>query len=252
MNISITQAFTPQYNPQPNSRMFFGQNQRNFYFAKEYGFFMFDAVVFGLDLFFQKVVFPHNLPGGIMASVSDFRNGMAMRHNGEIWIVNEFQHVKPGKGHAFIRTKLKQLKSGKVVEYTFRQHDTIEELRLENREMQYLYDAGDDICVMDPKTYEQINVHKTLLGDQIKFLKEGNSTTVLFMEGKIVQASLPNFIELTVTEASPGVKGDTVSNLQKPVTVETGAEIQAPLFIKEGDLIKVDTRDGKYVERVNS
>lgn len=186
-----------------------------------------------------------------MASVSDFRNGMAMRHNGEVWIVNEFQHVKPGKGHAFIRTKLKQLKSGKVVEYTFRQHDTIEEVRLESKEMQYLYDAGDDICVMDEQTYEQVNVNKDLLGDQLYFLKEGNSVTVLYLEGNIVDVSLPMFIELTVAEASPGVKGDTVSNLQKPVKLETGAELQVPLFIKEGDVVKVDTRYGRYIERVN-
>lgn len=186
-----------------------------------------------------------------MASVSDFRNGMAMRHNGEIWIVNEFQHVKPGKGHAFIRTKLKQLKSGKVVEFTFRQHDNIEEVRVEEKEMQYLYGAGEDICVMNNKTYDQINVAKSLLGNQLKFLKEGDTVKILFLEGNVISASLPMFIELKVTEAAPGVKGDTVSNLQKPVTLETGAEIQAPLFIKEGDVLKIDTRDGRYIERAN-
>lgn len=185
-----------------------------------------------------------------MASVSDFRNGMAMRHNGEIWIVNEFQHVKPGKGHAFIRTKLKQLKSGKVVEYTFRQHDVIEEVRLESKDMQYLYSSGDDICVMDTGNYDQINVPVDLLGDQARFLKEGNMVSVLFLEGKVVNLSLPMFIELEVIEATPGVKGDTVSNLQKPVKLETGAELQVPLFIKEGDILKIDTRDGKYIERV--
>jgi len=187
-----------------------------------------------------------------MASVSDFRNGMAIRHNGEVWIVNEFQHVKPGKGHAFIRTKLKQLKSGKVVDFTFRQHDNIEEVRLETKEMQYLYAAGEELCLMDMNTYDQINVPKELLGDQIGFLKEGNMVDVLYLEGKVVDLSLPMFIELTVAEATPGVKGDTVSNLQKPVTLETGAEIQVPLFIKEGDVLKIDTRDGKYIERVTS
>ncbi|MFQ5651605.1 MAG: elongation factor P [bacterium] len=187
-----------------------------------------------------------------MASVSDFRNGMAIRYNGEVWIVNEFQHVKPGKGHAFIRTKLKQLKSGKVVEFTFRQHDTIEQVRLENKEMQYLYAAGDEICLMDNETYDQINVSKELLGDQIKFLKEGNMVNVLFLEGNVVEVSLPMFVQLTVSEATPGVKGDTVSNLQKPITLETGAELHVPLFIKEGDVLKIDTRDGRYIERVNS
>lgn len=186
-----------------------------------------------------------------MASVSDFRNGMAIRHNGDVWIVNEFQHVKPGKGHAFIRTKLKQFKTGKVVDYTFRQHDNIEEVSLRGKEMQYLYAAGEELCLMDNETYDQINVPADLMGDQLKFLKEGNQVNVLYMEGNIIQVSLPMFIELTVTEASPGIKGDTVSNLQKPVTLETGAEIQAPLFIKKGNVLKIDTRDGKYIERVN-
>ncbi len=186
-----------------------------------------------------------------MASVSDFRNGMALRHNGEVWIVNEFQHVKPGKGHAFIRTKLKQFKTGKVVEFTFRQHDNIEEVLLRSKDMQYLYATGEDICLMDNDTYDQINVPKELLGDQIKFLKEGHIVAVLYLEGNPVDVSLPMFIELEVTEASPGVKGDTVSNLQKPVRLETGVEINVPLFIKEGDVLKIDTRDGKYIERVS-
>jgi len=187
----------------------------------------------------------------IMASVSDFRNGMAMRYNGEIWVVNEFQHVKPGKGHAFIRTKLKQFKTGKVVEFTFRQHDNIEEVSLRAKEMQYLYAAGEEICLMDNDTYDQINVSKEFLGDQVKFLKEGNLVSVLYLEGDIVDVNLPTFIDLEVSEASPGVKGDTVSNLQKPVILETGAEVQVPLFIKAGDVLKIDTRDGKYIERVS-
>ncbi len=186
-----------------------------------------------------------------MASVSQFRNGMAIRYNGNIWIVNEFQHVKPGKGQAFIRTKLKQLKSGKVVENSFRLSENIEEVRLENKDMQYLYASGDEVVLMDNDTYDQINAPKEMLGAQFKFLKEGNPVGVLFLEGNIVTLSLPMFIELEVVEAAPGVKGDTVSNLQKPVTLETGAEIQVPLFIKEGNILKIDTRDGRYIERVN-
>ncbi|MCH7679040.1 elongation factor P [candidate division KSB1 bacterium] len=186
-----------------------------------------------------------------MASVSEFRNGMAIRYNGDIWIVNEFQHVKPGKGQAFIRTKLKQLKSGKVVENSFRLSENIEEVRLENKNMQYLYASGDEIVLMDNDTYDQINAPKEMLGDQFKFLKEGNPVGVLFLEGNIVTLSLPMFIELEVVEAAPGVKGDTVSNLQKPVTLETGAEIHVPLFIKEGNVLKIDTRTGRYIERVN-
>jgi elongation factor P len=190
--------------------------------------------------------------GGIMATVSDFRNGMAIRHNGDIWIVTEFQHIKHGKGHAFIRTKLKNLKTGRVVDNTFRPSDQIDEVRLEEREMQYLYEAGEELNFMDNETYEQINLHRDMVGDQIRFLKEGNSVKVLFLEGQVVTVSLPMFIELKVTQAPPGVKGDTVSNLQKPITLETGAEIQAPLFIKEGDIIKIDTRDGRYIERISS
>ncbi len=186
-----------------------------------------------------------------MASVSEFRNGMAIRYNGGIWIVNEFQHVKPGKGQAFIRTKLKQLKTGKVVENSFRLSENIEEVRLENKDMQYLYASGDEIVLMDNDTYDQINAPKEMLGDQLKFLKEGNPVGVLFLEGNIVTLSLPMFIELEVVEAAPGVKGDTVSNMQKPVTLETGAEIHVPLFIKEGNVLKIDTRTGRYIERVN-
>ena len=186
-----------------------------------------------------------------MASVSEFRNGMAIRFNNNIWTIVEFQHVKPGKGQAFIRTKLKQLKTGKVVENTFRLSENIEEVRLENREMQYLYNAGDDIVLMDNNTYEQINVSKELLGNQIDFLKEGNPVNIQLLEGEIITVSLPMFIELKVVDAPPGVKGDTVSNLQKTVRLETGGEVQVPLFIKEGEIIKIDTRDGKYIERVS-
>ncbi|RMG77289.1 MAG: elongation factor P [Bacteroidetes bacterium] len=187
-----------------------------------------------------------------MASVSDFRNGMTIKLNGEIWIVTEFQHVKPGKGAAFIRTKLKHLITGKVIDHTFRLSDTVEEVRLEEREMQYLYSSGDEIHLMDMETYDQIAISQELLGDQVKFLKEGNTIKVQFLEGRPVKASLPTFIELKVIQAPPGFKGDTVSNLQKAVTLETGAEIQVPLFIKEGDVIKIDTRDGRYIERVGS
>ncbi len=198
------------------------------------------------------MVFIINLSGGSMASVSDFRNGMAIRYNGQIWIVNEFQHVKPGKGQAFIRTKLKQLLTGKVVENTFRLSENIVEVRLEEKDMQYLYVAGDELCFMDNDNYEQINLSKDMIGEQFKFLKEGNMVRVQFLEGQAITTSLPMFIALKVTEAPPGVKGDTVSNLQKSITLETGAEIQAPLFIKEGDILKIDTRDGRYIERVSS
>ena len=187
-----------------------------------------------------------------MASISDFRSGMAIRHNGEIWIVIDFQHIKPGKGQVFFRTKLKNLKTSRVVDNTFRPSDVIDEVRLEEREMQYLYDAGEELTFMDRKTFEQISLHRNMVGDQVKFLKEGNLVKILFLEEEPVTVSLPMFIELKVTYAPPGVKGDTVSNLQKPVTLETGAEIQVPLFVKEGNVIKIDTRTSRYIERTTS
>jgi elongation factor P len=187
-----------------------------------------------------------------MASVSEFRNGMAIKYNNDVWVVTDFQHVNPGNWRAFIRTKLKQLKSGKVVDVTFRQNDPIEEVRLEEREMQFLYAAGDELCFMDTENYEQINVNEGIMGGQRKFLKENNLVNVQLLEGRPVSATLPMFITLKVTSAPPGVKGDTVSNLQKSVTLETGAEIQAPLFVKDGDTLKIDTRDGRYIERVSS
>lgn len=187
-----------------------------------------------------------------MASVSEFRNGMAIKHNNDVWVVTEFQHVNPGNWRSFIRTRLKQVKSGKVIDVTFRQNDNIEEVRVEDREMQFLYASGDELCFMDTENYDQINVNKEIMGHQLKFLKENNVVTVQFLEGQPVTATLPMFITLKVTTAPPGVKGDTVSNLQKLVTLETGAEIQTPLFIKEGDFIKIDTRDGRYIERASS
>ncbi len=185
-----------------------------------------------------------------MASVSDFRNGMVMRYNNDLWMLVEFQHVKPGKGHAFVRTKLKNVKSGKVVDVTFRESDVIEEVRLEERPMTFLYADDGNYHFMDDETYEQTFVPSQLVGDLAKFLREGDKVKVLVHEGRPIQVQLPNFVELKVVEAEPAVKGDTATALTKQVTLETGAKIQVPAFIKEGDVLKIDTRTSSYVERV--
>ena len=186
-----------------------------------------------------------------MASVSEFRNGMAINYNNDIWVINEFQHVKPGKGQAFIRTKLKNAKTGRVVDHTFRLTDKIEEVRMDTKEMQFLYESDDQFYFMDTETYDQINIPNSLLGDQKKFLKEGNMCQIRFTDGKPITAELPFFIEFKVIEAEPGVKGDTASAINKNAVIETGTNVQVPIFIKEGDVIKIDTRTGKYLERVN-
>jgi elongation factor P len=185
-----------------------------------------------------------------MASISEFRTGMAIRFNNDVWIISEFQHVTPGNWRAMVRTKLKNAKTGRVIDNTFRMTDAIEEVRLEEKDMQFLYEADGNLYFMDIETYDQTFIQADLLGDQKRFLKEGNTCFVRFLEGAALTAELPNFLELKVVEAEPAVKGDSVSNIMKNVTLETGAKIQVPLFIKEGDTLKIDTRSGKYLERI--
>jgi elongation factor P len=186
-----------------------------------------------------------------MAAVSEFRNGMAILHNGDVWVVAEFQHFNPGNWRAMIRTKLKHAKSGRVVDHTFRMTDKIEEVRLEEKDMQYLYEADDNLYFMDTETYEQTFISANLLGDQKRFLKEGNLCHIMFYEGKAMSAELPYFVEIAIVEAEPAVKGDTATSITKSAKIETGTTVQVPLFIKEGDRIRIDTRTGKYLERVN-
>jgi elongation factor P len=186
-----------------------------------------------------------------MAAVSEFRNGMAILHNGDIWVVSEFQHFNPGNWRAMIRTKLKNAKTGRVVDHTFRMTDKIEEVRLDEKDMQYLYEADDNLYFMDTETYEQTFIPAELLGDQKRFLKEGNFCHVMFYEGKAMSAELPFFIEFKIIEAEPAVKGDTATGVTKGAVIETGTKVQVPLFVKEGDVIKIDTRTGKYLERVS-
>jgi elongation factor P len=175
---------------------------------------------------------------------------MAIKFNNDVWIISEFQHVSPGNWRAMVRTKLKNARTGRVIENTFRMNDAIEEVRLEEKDMQYLYEADGNLYFMDTETYDQTFIPAELLGDRKKFLKEGNTCFVRFLDGIALTAELPTFLELVVTESEPAVKGDSVSNIMKTVTIETGARIQVPLFIRVGDILKIDTRSGKYLERV--
>ncbi len=178
-----------------------------------------------------------------MISTNQFKNGLAVEVDGEIFIILEFQHVKPGKGQAFVRTKLKNLKTGATISKNFRAY-------IDRREMEYLYNDGDNFYFMDSQNYEQVSLSQDEIKDAVKFLKENTKVVILFHVGKPVLLELPIFVELKVVRTEPGVKGDTVSGGTKPAELETGATIQVPLFIEEGDIVKVDTRTGKYVTRV--
>jgi len=184
-------------------------------------------------------------------AVSDFRTGMAIRYNNDVWVVTEFQHVTPGNWRAMVRTKLKNLKTGRILEQTFRMSDTIEEVRLEEKKMQYLYEEDGLLHFMDNDTYDQMYIPTEMLGDQKRFLKEGNLASIFFLEGSAISAELPSFIEVKVAESEMAVRGDSATNIMKNCTLETGATVQVPLFVKEGDTLKVDTRTGKYVERIS-
>jgi elongation factor P len=185
-----------------------------------------------------------------MATTSDIRNGLVIEHKGDIFTIVDFLHVKPGKGGAFVRTTLKSVTDGHVIEETFRAGERIKPVRLEEREMQYLYKDGDFHYFMDTETYEQQPFDKELLGDTLKFLKENDTVAVEFYESKPVTIELPTFVNLEVIKTDPGVRGDTATGGSKPATLQTGAVIQVPLFVKEGITVKVDTRTGEYVERV--
>ena len=186
-----------------------------------------------------------------MATTSDIRKGMCLEHNGQTYIIVEFQHVKPGKGNAFVRTKLKNLTNGKVVDHTFPAGHKIDDVRVERRTYQYLYDDEDRVYMMNNETYEQIDMLKEMI-DNIQFLKEGMEVEVLFHAEKQIPlaCSLPQYIVLEIIEIAPGVKGNTATNTLTPATVETGAEIRVPMFIKQGDLVRIDTATGNYMERM--
>lgn len=185
-----------------------------------------------------------------MISSNDFRTGLTIEVDGDIYAVVEFQHVKPGKGSAFVRCKLKNLRTSGVVERTFRAGEKLPRAHLEHREMQYLYREGDSFVFMDNENYEQTSLGLNQLGDNVKYLKENMNIYLLTYNGDLIGVELPNTVELKVIEADPGVRGDTATGGTKPATLETGLIIQVPLFIDVGTVIKVDTRTGEYLERV--
>jgi elongation factor P len=185
-----------------------------------------------------------------VATTADFRNGMVIHFNGQLFKIVEFLHVKPGKGGAFVRTKLKNLISGQVIDNTFRAGERIEEIRIETREMEYLYNDGQHYVFMDRETYEQIPISPTVIGEKTKFLKENTVTKVLFNDEKPIDVEIPIFSNLKVVDTKPGVRGDTATGGTKPATLETGYVVTVPLFINQGDILKIDTRTGEYVERI--
>jgi elongation factor P len=184
-----------------------------------------------------------------MYSTGDFKKGLKIEIDGTPFIIVDFLHVKPGKGGAFVRTKLKNLMTGKVLDQTFRSGEKVKRPDLVEREMQYLYRDGDDFYLMDNQNYEQIALTAEQLGDAVLFLTENMNVNVLFFNQQPVAVDIPNFVELEVTQTEPGVKGDTASGGSKPATLQSGAVIQVPLFINEGERVKVDTRTGTYIER---
>ena len=187
-----------------------------------------------------------------MISAGDFRNGVTFERDGEIYQVIEFQHVKPGKGAAFVRTKYRNLKTGTIREDSFNPSERFTHVQLLRRDMQYLYADGDLHYFMDNETYEQLPIMQDLLGDSLNYLKEGTVCQIISYDGEIISIELPIFVELLITECEPAVKGDTATNATKTAVVETGAEIRVPLFVNQGDIIKIDTRAGEYEERVRN
>jgi len=185
-----------------------------------------------------------------MADTSDFRNGMIMDMGGEYWTIVEFQHVKPGKGGAFVRTKIKNLISGQVKDNTFRAGEKVKEIRVERRTYQYLYESGGLYYMMDKSSYEQIPLSESMVDDKKAFLKENIDIDILFDGDTPLVLEIPTFVELEVQETEPGLRGDTAQGGNKPATMETGLLVQVPLFINTGDVLKIDTRTGKYVTRV--
>jgi elongation factor P len=188
--------------------------------------------------------------GRTIATTADFRNGLVIDIDGSLMRIVEFQHVKPGKGSAFVRTKLKNVETGQVVDKTFRAGEKVDEALLEHRKMQYLYRDGDSYMFMDLENYEQVAVPPEVVGDAVPFLVENQELSVFLRGGKAITLELPAAVTLAVAKADPWLKGDTSSGATKPVTLETGLVVQVPLFVEEGDTLKVDTRTGRYIERI--
>ena len=187
-----------------------------------------------------------------MISVNDFRTGQTVVWNNGIWQVIEFLHVKPGKGSAFVRAKLRHLEKGNVIETTFRAGEKLPVANVEKREMQYLYKSGNTITFMDTSTYEQIEVGVDQIGEPVKYLKEQTNVMVLFYDEKIIGIDLPAHVELKVADTPPGYRGDTAAGNNKPATLETGAQVQVPFFVNIGDIVRIDTRNNQYIDRVKA
>ncbi len=185
-------------------------------------------------------------------STNDFHTGVTILVDGEIYAVEEFQHVKPGKGSAFVRTKLRNVRTGALIDRTFAAGERVPRAHLDRREMEYLYRSGEELYFMDTETFEQIALSEELLSGGLQYLKENMSVVVIFHEGNPIGVDMPNFVELEVVSTAPGLRGDTASGGSKPATLETGAVVRVPLFIEQGDVIKVDTRTGEYIERVST
>ncbi len=183
-------------------------------------------------------------------STADFKNGMCIEYNGKLCTIVEFQHVKPGKGGAFVRTKLRDIKTGRVVDYTFNAGTKFESVRLETKTMQYLYNDGADYYFMDTSTYDQMSIPADVVGEQSQWLKENDEATLLYAGDELISIEPQMFVELEVTETDPGFKGDTVQGGTKPATLETGATVQVPMYINPGEVLQIDTRDGRFIKRV--
>jgi elongation factor P len=184
-----------------------------------------------------------------IVGTNQFRNGMHIELDGGVWRIVEFQHVKPGKGGAFVRTRVKNLDTGAVVDRTFRAGEKFPRVHTEVKNMQYLYESGDEVIFMDQETYEQMNLPRSLVADELPYLQPTSNVQLLMVGGKPSGIQLPSSVELQVTDTEPGVKGDTVSNVTKAATLETGAVVQVPLFVNVGERIKVDPREGRYISR---
>src|SRR5215207_3330483 len=184
-----------------------------------------------------------------VVNTNQFKNGMHIELEGGVWRIVEFQHVKPGKGGAFVRTKVKNLDSGSVVDRTFRAGEKFARVHTEVKQVQYLYDSGEEVVFMDEDTYEQFSLPRTSVAEALDFLQPSGSVQMLTVDGKPGGVQMPSSVELAVTETEPGIKGDTVSNVTKPATLETGAVVQVPLFVNTGDRVKVDPREKRYISR---
>lgn len=183
-------------------------------------------------------------------STADFRNGMCIEYNGKLCTIVEFQHVKPGKGGAFVRTKLRDIKTGRVVDYTFNSGTKFDSVRLETKKMQFLYSDGSDFNFMDMNTFEQLAIPADVVGDVANWLKENDEAILMYAGDELISVEPQMFVDLEVTETEPGFKGDTATNTTKPATLETGVTIQVPTFVEIGDVLQIDTRDGRFIKRV--